>query len=275
MKIVSYNINGLNAFVKNGKLDELLKTIPADIYCFQEVKADYDKIDKLLSSNEIINSNYTWLSSPSIGKKGYAGVTILFRNEFSSMIDETFIENMPVMVTESGNTIDHTYTSGRIVGIEFEDFILINVYVVNSGNKDEIRKEFDKFLQEDLKTFYKPYIICGDFNVCATELDYWGNYKKQINSGPGLMQYEIDGMKSLMENIQLVDVYRELNPDKRAYTWYSPQHGAINRGWGWRIDYFLASKELIPMIKNSKIYEKFQGADHCPIELEINEDMNN
>jgi exodeoxyribonuclease-3 len=38
---------------------------------------------------------------------------------------------------------------------------------------------------------------------------------------------------------------------------------------GWRIDYFLVSKEYIQQIKNTTIYKDVLGSDHCPIGLEI------
>jgi exodeoxyribonuclease-3 len=38
MRIISYNVNGIRSAVKKGLYD-WLKTNPADVVCFQEVKA--------------------------------------------------------------------------------------------------------------------------------------------------------------------------------------------------------------------------------------------
>ena len=38
MKIVSFNINGLNAFYSKGNLEKIISETDADIYCFQETK---------------------------------------------------------------------------------------------------------------------------------------------------------------------------------------------------------------------------------------------
>ena len=62
---------------------------------------------------------------------------------------------------------------GRILTLEFEKFILINVYVPNSQKFDSQRyhfrdnwnTDFSNYIN-DLKNIYnKVFIICGDFNV--------------------------------------------------------------------------------------------------------------
>ena len=38
---------------------------------------------------------------------------------------------------------------------------------------------------------------------------------------------------------------------------------------GWRIDYFIVSKEIKDKIKQAEIYSDIYGSDHCPVGLEI------
>jgi exonuclease III len=38
---------------------------------------------------------------------------------------------------------------------------------------------------------------------------------------------------------------------------------------GWRIDYFLVSKNLAPRIKDVVIRDEVPGSDHCPVTLVI------
>ena len=133
MRIISYNINGLNSFIKKNKLSDLINDFPADIYCFQEVKADTVKIDKLLSQ---YNEDYLYFGSINEYKKGYAGVTTLVKETLRDQICDWYEK----VFNYNG---DYTYTAGRIVTIEFKKFYLVNVYVVNSGNKEEIRKDWN------------------------------------------------------------------------------------------------------------------------------------
>lgn len=45
--------------------------------------------------------------------------------------------------------------------------------------------------------------------------------------------------------------------------------GVRERNIGWRIDYFIISKEGKDKIKNTFIYKEVFGSDHCPIGLEV------
>ena len=38
---------------------------------------------------------------------------------------------------------------------------------------------------------------------------------------------------------------------------------------GWRIDYFLTSKDLEPRLADAKIHTDIMGGDHCPVELDL------
>ena len=42
---------------------------------------------------------------------------------------------------------------------------------------------------------------------------------------------------------------------------------AIEKNIGWRIDYFIVSKDLKKSIKEAYIYDKIMGSDHCPVGL--------
>ena len=45
---------------------------------------------------------------------------------------------------------------------------------------------------------------------------------------------------------------------------------ARSKNIGWRIDYFVVSKELIDNVSNAMIYDEVLGSDHCPIRLDVN-----
>lgn len=67
-----------------------------------------------------------------------------------------------------------------------------------------------------------------------------------------------------------IDTFRYFYPDKEdAYTWWSYITKARERNAGWRIDYFLASKELKDRFIGADIHSDIMGSDHCPVVLEI------
>ena len=53
------------------------------------------------------------------------------------------------------------------------------------------------------------------------------------------------------------------------YTYWSNFGRARINNKGWRIDYFVISKELFKSVKNMIIHTDVKGSDHCPIELEL------
>ena len=44
---------------------------------------------------------------------------------------------------------------------------------------------------------------------------------------------------------------------------------AREKNIGWRIDYFIVSKDIQNKIEEAKIYPEVMGSDHCPVGLEI------
>ena len=66
------------------------------------------------------------------------------------------------------------------------------------------------------------------------------------------------------------DSFRYLYPDTTdAYSWWSYRFHARDKNVGWRIDYFVVSNRIAPLIKEAKIHTEVFGSDHCPVELEI------
>lgn len=252
MKIVSWNVNGVRAAVKKDFLAEVKKS-KADIYCIQETKAQDDQVKEAVSDLK----GYT-MSSNSAEKKGYSGVA-------------TFSKVEPAESTMDIGVAEHD-TEGRVLATEHEHFILVNVYVPNSGaglKRLEYRAEWDKAFAKYLKKLQKkkPVIVTGDFNVAHQPIDL-ARPKSNYNKTSGYTQVEIDGMDGL-HKVGLVDSFRLLHPEKVQYSFWSVRFGARAKNVGWRIDYFLVDKRLKENIKKAEIHDQIMGSDHCPISLEL------
>ena len=142
------------------------------------------------------------------------------------------------------------------------------MYVVNSAGKAVDRMWWDVNLIKYLNSLNKPYIVCGDMNVCSTYKDYWGNYEKSIDTCAGLMKFEIDGFAKIINETSSVDIYRKMYPEGRNYSYISM--GTKDMTHGWRLDYFICSENMYDNVSAVKIYDNWQKYDHMPIELEIN-----
>ncbi|UCD59839.1 MAG: exodeoxyribonuclease III [Flavobacteriaceae bacterium] len=252
MRIVSWNVNGIRAIIKK-EFFESVNLLDPDILCIQEIKAQDSEVEKALLP---LKDKQLYINSAE--KKGYSGTAILSKSN-------------PISIGYDMGISEHD-AEGRVICAEYDNFYLINVYVPNSGQKLErlpYRSKWDadflRFLKEKEKI--KPLIVCGDFNVAHRAIDL-KNDKSNYNKTAGYTQIEIDGMDNFI-NSGFVDSFRNLNLDEVAYTYWSYRFKARERNTGWRIDYFLTSKSLLPKIKSSQILPEFFGSDHCPILLEV------
>ena len=167
-------------------------------------------------------------------KKGYSGTVIL------SKIEPLSVKN------DMG--IPHHDKEGRIIVAEYpwED-------------------DFRAFLK-DLETT-KGVIVCGDLNVAHKEIDLKNPKTNRRNAG--FTDEEREKMSLLLES-GFIDSYRYFYPDKEyAYTWWSYMGKARENNTGWRIDYFLLSQNLLPILKEAHIYPEVMGSDHCPVGIVI------
>ena len=250
MKIISWNVNGIRAVLVKGFLDFVQKENP-DILCIQETKAHPDQVDLVLNDYK----HHYWNSAV---KKGYSGTAV-------------FSKIKPLNVFNNIGISEHD-TEGRVICLEFENFFLINVYVPNSGRgllRFKYRQKWDKDFCDYLKKLEKEkaIIVCGDFNVAHKEIDL-ANPKSNYNKTAGYMQEEIDGMNRYISQ-GFVDTFREFCKEPKKYSYWSYMLNARKRNIGWRIDYFLVSKDYIKNINFSFILENVLGSDHCPIGIKL------
>ena len=161
---------------------------------------------------------------------------------------------------------------GRLITLEFEHFYLLNIYVPNSKRgltRLDYRMKWEKDFLEYIHNLEKkkPVIFCGDLNVCHQEIDI-KNPKSNLKS-PGFTIEEREKFSKILDS-GYIDTYRYQHPDKVIYTWWSYITKARERNVGWRLDYFVISKELEGKLNKTYIYNDIYGSDHCPIGIDMN-----
>ena len=156
--------------------------------------------------------------------------------------------------------------------LEFEKFILVNVYTPNAQDK-LARIDYRMTWEDDFHAYLKnlekikPVILCGDLNVAHTEIDLKNPRTNRGNAG--FSDQERDKIKALLDD-GFIDTFRFFYPDKTgAYSWWSYRFNARKNNAGWRIDYFLVSESLRPRLLSADILSNIYGSDHCPVELGI------
>lgn len=250
MKLISWNVNGIRAALRNGLGDFVAQEAP-DILCVQETKATPDDVE-LPSAF----AGYTafWNSAE---KKGYSGTAI-------------FTKTKPRQVECGIGIADHD-REGRVLTAEFARFFLVNVYVPNSKReltrlpyRQQWDRDFLAYLQRLERT--KPVLFCGDMNVAHQEIDLARPRDNVKNHG--FTPEERAGFDAIVR-AGFVDTFRAFEPAAGHYTWWSQMNKARARNIGWRIDYFVCSGSLRPRLKRAWIYRDVMGSDHCPVGLEL------
>ena len=113
----------------------------------------------------------------------------------------------------------------------------------------------------------KPVLYCGDMNVAHQAIDL-ANPKANVGKH-GFTDEEREGFQNYLDT-GFVDTFRAAFPEKTdAYTWWTHWANARARNVGWRIDYWLASREIAGRVKNPEIHPEQMGSDHCPVSIEI------
>lgn len=252
LKFICWNVNGIRASVKKGFVD-IVKNFDADIFMVQETKATIEIVKDIGST---LKGYHSYANEAE--KKGYSGTAIFSKKE---PLSEVY-----------GFGISEHDTEGRITGLEFDQFYILNVYVPNSGSglkRIDYRKQWDADFLNFIKALEKkkPVIVGGDFNVAHHEIDL-ARPKSNYNKTAGYTQIEIDGMDAFTSS-GLMDSFRSLHPEEIIYSFWSQRFKARDRNVGWRIDYFLLSKLLEEKIISAKIFNDVMGSDHCPIGLEL------
>lgn len=248
--IVSWNVNGLRAVMDKG-FRENVGTLAPDVLCLQETKAQVDQVREAL---EGLDGYHIYANHAE--RKGYSGTALLSREE-------------PLQVFNDIGVKLHDQ-EGRVITAEYDNFYLVTAYVPNSGRglvRHDYRGKWDKAFRKFLKDLNsdKPVIVCGDLNVAHQPIDL-KNDKANYNKTAGYTQLEIDGFSRHLK-AGFKDTFRELYPDREAYTWWSYMGNARAKNVGWRLDYFLVSNSLMHQVQDSKIFPEIMGSDHCPVGL--------
>ena len=157
----------------------------------------------------------------------------------------------------------------------YKNFIIINVYVPNSGSNYDSRIKFNQAFLEYFKTIESPIIFCGDMNMAIdTYFD-----KTKVEAMPGIYPHELKFYEDLKTNAFKDTI--DLGSDLIIYTWWNQRTKKVlnektgieigiqrHINHGWRLDYiftrdFTAGKSRV--LKHIGEETNPLGSDHAPV----------
>lgn len=235
VKLLSLNVRGLRNVNKRRAIFSYLKMQKATIFCLQETYSSPQ--DEQLWSAEwggrIIYSHGTTHSK---------GVCTLLNTNSPFNLSS-------IQVDPEGRLLIAKLT------IEEKSFFITNIYAPNNCHDQD---DFIKTLSQQLisKTDTSKVIIAGDWNITLNRIDKLGGIPWKATSSRNTL---VD----LMDELNLTDIYRELHPKSKSFTYVSKPLNLKSR-----IDYFLAPRSLSCDVRQAEIRIS-TAPDHNAIFLSI------
>jgi exodeoxyribonuclease-3 len=256
MRVVSWNVNGVRA--RWPRLIELLTCERPDVVCLQETRCPAGRFPH----ERLREMGYQSRHSAGAHKAG--GVAILVRDDHR--------------VTDRNSELDHhrEIAEGRWLEITTEGITIGSVYVPAGAGRDEA-DDHNKlaFLEAVARQAYDehshPLLIAGDFNVAPTDQDIYEPawFEGSYQTGAA----ERADLRAILDEGELVDVYRRLHPDENGYTCWDQREGHYPRDYGLRIDLILASQGLTPYVSECEVNHTYRNgyrpSNHAPLNVAL------
>ena len=232
IKICSLNVKGISTFGKRKEMFYWLKEKRFQIYFLQEVHCTTDQADQWVCE-------WGYKAIFSGNSSNSTGVGILFNNNFN-------LEVTKYLADANGRFIIAD------IKVNNESYTIANIYGPNEDGPI-----FFKQIGDYLIDFVCKNIIAGgDLNLVQdVNLDKQGSRDLQTHKKA---QQELDTIKL---NLDLEDIWRDLNPDEKRLTWRRR-----NPTIQCRLDSFLISNGLYSKVANADITPGHK-TDHSMITL--------
>jgi exodeoxyribonuclease III len=163
-------------------------------------------------------------------------------------------------------------------------WLVVNVYAVNGtakpywdhernrylGDRHAFKRRFIEKLGDELATLQEQglqLILIGDWNVSRTKIDTFPRLRTETPHALARKEFS----ECFMPRLDVIDVFRELHPDAREYTWFNRRahNGRLDAA---RVDFALVSGSLRDRIIEAGIAEPGKlpsRSDHVPLWIAI------
>ncbi|KAF8627308.1 hypothetical protein AX15_004439 [Amanita polypyramis BW_CC] len=140
----------------------------------------------------------------------------------------------------------------------------------------------------------REVMVVGDINACAAVIDHCegplmvargqaagmkgeeGFWEKEFRRWLRNWLVREEEVIDTMHSGCMVDIVRRFWPDRKGmYTCWNTKLSARESNYGTRIDYILTTKGLVPWIKAADIQRDIKGSDHCPVFVDLHEEITN
>lgn len=277
MKFVSWNIDGLARVLPSG-LEELHRVCGSpDVWCLQEVRIRPE-------DHALIESMERALPGFSCGYAlAHDRLNVRFRGGRAYGVATYVREDL----APRWRTPPAWDREGRLCAFELpaQKLFVANVYAVNGTDKPYLdpdrgtaagdRHAFKRRFQLQLRDYFAEaraaglgLVLLGDWNVSRTKLDTEPRLRTEAPHAAARALFNDDFLPAL----EVADVFRELHPKTRKYTWFNRVAARYGRIDAARVDFALISKPLLDRVESADIAQEQalqHGSDHAPLSLTL------
>jgi exodeoxyribonuclease III len=240
LKIISWNVNGIRA--RMPRIAEMLRRERPDMVCLQETRCPF----RHFPHKRLEQLGYRAQHSP--GRRN-GGVAILVRSDYR--------------ITRRCLSLDHQHdlAAGRWLETTCAGLTLGSVYVPAGPTRQELDDSgklafLEAVANQACHDHYHPLLIAGDFNVAPSDRDVYE--PTWLEGSYHTAAAEREDLRHILNEGELVDVYRHLHPDDHGYTCWDQREGHYARDYGLRIDLALASSRLAEHITRCEVKHAYR-----------------
>jgi len=255
VRIVTYNVNGINARLAN--LLRWLGESAPDVVCLQELKMPSEKFPE----GAIRGAGYGVIWH---GQKSWNGVAILARGTDPSEIRRA--------LPGDPQDLHSRYIEARVHGLIIGCLYLPNGNPAPGPKFDYKLRWLERLITHaaQLIASGSPVVLAGDYNVIPTERDV---YKPERWVDDALFRVETRAAFARLMRQGWTDAIRQLHPDEQIYTFWDYFRNAYARDAGLRIDHLLLSPAAAPRLTGAGVDRAVRGwekaSDHAPSWVEL------
>jgi exodeoxyribonuclease-3 len=263
LRIATWNVNGLRARMDYVRL--WLEARQPDVVGFQELKVT----DELFPHDEFAALGYEAVTH---GQKSWNGVAILSRRPI-----EWIESGLPDQADFGARLIRARVGEGHLA----VDFTTLYCPNGKSIDHDDFPRKLEWF--DALRAWAGGFVraqesavLCGDFNIVPMALDSWD--EARFEGAIFHTNAERERMAAVID-LGLHDLFRRLEPDTQAFSWWDYRGGAFHRKQGLRIDFLLGTDAVVERLRSVEIDRDFRkkkdgltASDHAPVIAVLDDD---
>ena len=262
MKVVAWNIE--NALPRLAVLPQIAEALgEPEVLCLQEVRIRAKDADAVAALERALPGYRCYHSlardARNVTFRGgrMYGVATYVRGRWRAEVPEWDLE-------------------GRVVVVRKRGLAVVNIYAVNgtskpyfdangrvSGDRHRLKRRVQKNIM-DLGGALRQaggVIIAGDWNVSRTKQDIYPRLRTEEPHARARAE-----LNARIVEEGFVDIWRERNPEARAYTWFNKRSRGLDAA---RVDYILVSEDLVPRVRGAEILDRLPWSDHAPVVVEV------